>query len=66
MKDDSNPLLTNSEKRSYDIKIKAQLRGISEQVNTYKVYNKDIIKICGHLEVETFYDNMSLGNRYGK
>ena len=58
LKDDSNPLLTDSEKRSNDIKIKAQLRSISEQVNTYKVYNKDIIKICGHAKVETFNYSM--------
>ena len=31
----------------------------SEKVNTYNDYNKDIIMICRHAEVHTFYDNMS-------
>ena len=45
LKEDSNPLLTDSEKRSNDIRIKSQLRGISEQINTFKVYNNFIPKV---------------------
>ena len=59
LKESNDPLLTDSEKRQKDVKIKAQLRGIQEQVNVYKIYNKDVIKICGHAEVETFHDNLS-------
>ena len=52
-------MLTDSGRRQNDVKIKAQLRSITEQVYVYKMYNKDIIKICGHAEVETFHDNLS-------
>ena len=66
LKESNDPLLTDSEKRQNDVKIKAQLRSIQEQVNVYKMFNKDIIKICGHNEVETFHENLSevmdLGN----
>ena len=51
--------MADSERRQNDVKIKVQLRSIKEQVNVYKMYNKDIIKICGHAEVETFHDNLS-------
>ena len=54
-----NDLLTDSEKRSNDIKVKAQLRTIAEQVSSYKFYNKDIIKICSHDEVEGFHNGLS-------
>ena len=59
LKEANDPLLTDSERRQNDVKIKAQLRSITEQVNVYKMYNKDVIKICGHAEVETFHDNLS-------
>ena len=59
LKESNDPLLTDSEKRQKDVKIKAQLRSIQEQVNVYKMLNKDIIKICGHNEVETFHENLS-------
>ena len=66
LKESNDQLLTDSEKRQKDIKIKAQLRSIQEQVNVYKAFNKDIMKICGHNEVETFHENLSevmdLGN----
>ena len=52
-------MLTDSERRQSDVKIKAQLRSITAQVNVYKMYNKDIIKLCGHAEVKTFHDNLS-------
>ena len=59
LKEANDLLLTDSERRQNDVKIKAQLRSITEQVNIYKMYNKDIIKICGPSEVETFHDNLS-------
>ena len=66
LKEANDPLLTDSEKRQNDVKIKSQLRSIQEQVNVYKMFNKDIMKICGHNEVETFHENLSevmdLGN----
>ena len=58
LKDDTD-LLTDTEKRSNDVKIKSQLRTINEQVNLYKSYNKDIVKICSHIEVETFHNDLS-------
>ena len=59
LKEANDPLLTDSERRQNDVKIKAQLKSITEKVNVYKMYNKDIIKICGHAEVETFHCNFS-------
>ena len=59
IKEANDPLSTDWEKRQNDVKIKAQLSSITEQVNDNKMYNKYIIKICGHAEVETFHDNLS-------
>lgn len=56
---DGNDLLTDSEKRLNDIKIKSQPRTIAEQVSSYKLYNKDVIKICSHDEVERFHSELS-------
>lgn len=36
LKESNDPLLTDSEKRQNDVKIKAQLGSIQEQVNVYK------------------------------
>ena len=47
------------QRRQNDVKIKAQLRSITEQVDVYKMYKKDAIEICGHSEVETFHDKLS-------
>ena len=58
-KEANDPLLTDSERRQNDVKLKTQLRSIIEQVNVYKMYYKDIIKICGNAEVETFHDHLS-------
>lgn len=57
IKDATNPLMADSEKRANDVKIKAKLRSICEQVNVYKMYNRDIM-ICGHSEVEDFQANL--------
>ena len=59
LKEASDTLLTDSERRQNDVNIKVRLRNITKQLNVYKMYNKDIIKICGHAEVETFHDNLS-------
>ena len=59
LKEANDPLLTDSERSQNDVKIKAQFRSITEQVNVYKMYNKDIIKICGDAEIETFHDDLS-------
>ena len=43
---EDHDLLTDTEKRNNDVKIKSQLRTLAEQVTMYKEYNKDMIKIC--------------------
>ena len=39
LKEANDPLLTDSERRQNDVKIKAQLRSITEPVNVYKMCN---------------------------
>lgn len=51
--------MTDLEKRANDVKVKVKFRSISQQVNVCKTYNSDIIKICGHSEVETLQANLS-------
>ena len=59
LKQANDPLLTDSERRQNDVKMKSQFRSITEQFNVYKMYKKDIIKIYRHAQVETLHDNLS-------
>ena len=43
LKEDQD-LLTEAEKSMVNVKVKSQLRSITEQVNLYKSYNKDILR----------------------
>ena len=45
LKEDQD-LLTEGEKSMVNVKVKSQIRSITEQVNLYKSYNKDILRIC--------------------
>ena len=58
LKEDQD-LLTEAEKSMVNVKVKSQLRSITEQVNLYKSYNKDILRICSYLEVEGFANTLS-------
>ena len=58
LKEDQD-LLTEGEKSMVNVKVKSQIRSITEQVNLYKSYNKDILRICSYLEVEGFANALS-------
>ena len=58
LKEDQD-LLTEAEKSMVNVKVKSQIRSITEQVNLYKSYNKDILRICSYLEVEGFANSLS-------
>ena len=59
MKEGSDPLSTDMVTRQNDVKIKAQLILVAEQVDIHTMYNKDIIEICGHSEVDISSDHLS-------
>ena len=59
LKDASSSLLTDTEKKMIDIRIKSQLKSVSELVGSYKNISRDITRICSHDDVEGFHDALS-------
>ena len=52
-------LYTDSEKRNHEIKLKASIKTISEQVSIYKAYVKDVLKICAYGDVNNFHADLA-------
>ena len=59
LKDASSSLLTDTEKKLIDIRIKSQLKSVSELVGSYKNISRDITRICSHDDVEGFHEALS-------
>lgn len=52
-------LLTDSEKRERNIKVKTALKTIAQQTSIYKEYSKELIKICGFDDVLQQQENLN-------
>ena len=59
LKDASSSLLTDTEKKMIDIRIKSQLISVSELVGSYKNISRDITRICSHDDEEGFHDALN-------